>query len=208
MRFFMNTMKFLAGKSIHLHVTLTIDCLRFYSYHNKIICTWNAQPMVLHTLFELFMDIRFDLPIVSIQIGQKIQILNVQIENQQGTLITKMARSAAIQHFDLFAYRMFSTHFYSRKLRSTLLQRIEMCSQLDDFYVSYHLLRQHCLLAGIPIEMLEKISGDLLVKCQNGQTTYSSLRSRIQQRKRTYSELSLDDDIEPIKHFRSSSFLS
>ena len=93
---------------------------------------------------------------MNITTGLKIHFLNAHIENQNGTLYSRVYHDATIQKYTLPYVIGHSKVAHSHWLRSALIRAARYCTSVDDFNQERICLELTCLANGYSLEFIEK----------------------------------------------------
>ncbi|CAF1352319.1 unnamed protein product [Rotaria sordida] len=96
-------------------------------------------------------DIHFNM-----KIDSNVQFLNAYIENQNGTLYSRIYHDSNIQKYTLPYVIGNSKVAHSHWLRSSLIQAVRYCTSVHDFNQQRIYLEMTCLANGYSLEFIEK----------------------------------------------------
>ncbi|CAF1261296.1 unnamed protein product [Rotaria sp. Silwood1] len=158
----------------------------FYGrYKNQVFFTWNNTNENLIRMIKASNvdDININL---DMKIGSSAQFLQVYMENQNGTLYSRVHHDSMRQKYTV-PYVIGSTkEAHSRWLRAALIRAVRFCSSVYDFNQERIYLEVSCLANGYTMEFVEKRVEQffshfdaLSLRSDLDQQVYNKLRHRL-----------------------------
>ena len=120
--------------------------MAFFTYNG----TSDVLQEILSNLNQHHPDMRFDSAM-----GQTIQFLNIQIENQHGHLYTSVYHDPTRQSYVLPFVSGHTRLIYSHYFRSLLIRAGQYCSNVDDFDRERLYIELTYLANGFPLQVIE-----------------------------------------------------
>jgi hypothetical protein len=122
---------------------------------NQFFFTCNATANELRNFLQAIRTKNSNVHL-EIKMDSKVQFLNAHIENQNGTLYSRVYHDPAIQKYTLPYAIGHSEVAHSHWLRSALIRAVRYCTSVDDFNQERIYLELTCLANGYPLEFIEK----------------------------------------------------
>ncbi|CAF1049326.1 unnamed protein product [Rotaria sordida] len=129
----------------------------FYGrYHNQLFFTWNDTKENLIHMIEMANTDKLNIH-VDIKMGSNATFLQAYLENQHGTLYSRVHHDSTIQKYTLpYVITGHSKEAHSHWLRTSLLRAVRYCTSVDDFNQERIYLEVTFLANGYTIEFVEK----------------------------------------------------
>ena len=122
---------------------------------------------------------------LKVSTGRCVQFLNMQVENRQGRLTTRVAHSSHLAQYTLPFVVGDARAEHSRWLQAALTRAVQACSNFTDFIQERIQLEMACLLAGYSIEFFDmhvrhffRSANAEAIRYSMDQTAYDKLRRR------------------------------
>ncbi|CAF4625274.1 unnamed protein product, partial [Rotaria sp. Silwood2] len=182
----------LYGQSTLLFDTLSNNKIEIFGrYRDDIFLTWNGSKEDFKTLMNGTMHYQQrqkpTIPSINCKIGKTIHLLDLELNNNNGHLITKIYRDPKTDEYELPSQYQYHTNQSPALLKLALKHTLHCCTNRKDFDIDQEHIRLSHLLRGFSSEFIDQcmkeFCQDLDIKSHFVHTfntmPYETLRKRI-----------------------------
>ncbi|CAF4561267.1 unnamed protein product [Rotaria sp. Silwood2] len=116
---------------------------------------WNGTINEFHTMIKMIANQNSDIHL-DVKMGSSVRFLHAHIENQNGTLYSRVYHESTIQPYTLPYVIGHAKVVHSHWFRSALIRAVRYCTSVHDFNQERIYLEMTCLANGYTLEFIEK----------------------------------------------------